>query len=173
MSSLHTVLLLSLLVATAAKSAPAHASASPEAQSAQHDQDVLDTLLSDTQRLLTAAGIDATVTARVKSPESVLAKMKRKGLAFHEIYDRLALRIHVNTEADCYAARAIVEGQHAAILTERDDYISNPKANGYQSLHSAVRTSGGDVAEFQIRTHAMHTHAEQGGAAHDVYKLYA
>ena len=55
---------------------------------------------------------------------------------------------------------------------EFKDYIAIPKANGYQSLHSAVRTNLGEVAEFQIRTHAMHTHAENGDAAHSVYKQY-
>lgn len=134
------------------------------------DHLVLDALVRDTERLLAGAGIDGRVTARIKSPASTLAKMRRKGVGPDDIFDRLALRIRVDTVEDCYAVRSLIEARHRVIAAERDDYIASPKANGYRSLHSAVRTHLGEVAEFQVRTHAMHEQAERGSAAHWLYK---
>ncbi|NCG19054.1 MAG: bifunctional (p)ppGpp synthetase/guanosine-3',5'-bis(diphosphate) 3'-pyrophosphohydrolase [Rhodobacterales bacterium] len=171
MSRLHSVLLLSILAGSTAYAAVSDVDLHP-IYHADADQRALDGLLDHTEALLAEHHIHATVTARVKSPDSVLAKMERKGIGIQEIYDHLALRIRVDSEADCYIARALIEDQHAVIATERDDYIANPKANGYQSLHSAVRTNLGTVAEFQFRTHAMHIHAENGDAAHSAYKQY-
>lgn len=135
------------------------------------DELALDELVRDTRRLLARHGVDATVDARVKSEASVLAKMRRKGVDRDAIFDRLALRVIVDTEAEAYAVRDLIEARHAVIAAERDDYIANPKANGYRSLHTAVRTRYGEVAEFQVRTHAMHAEAEHGAAAHAAYKL--
>lgn len=120
--------------------------------------------------LLQTHDVDAVVTSRVKSEASIRAKMARKGVSWHEIYDRLALRIHVADEAACYRALAVLQGRWAEVPGERDDYIAAPKANGYQSLHTAMHTPLG-VAELQIRTHEMHERAEHGEAAHWRYKL--
>ena len=81
----------------------------------------------------------------------------------------MGLRIQVATEADCYAVLAALHDRYAPVPDSQDDYIAHPKANGYQSLHTAVRTPLG-VAEFQIRTPQMHAHAEHGGASHARYK---
>ena len=112
----------------------------------------------------------AQIGARIKTPESVHAKMLRKGVLFEQVYDRLALRVIVEDRADCYRARQLVEAQHAVLMHERDDYIAVPKPNGYQSLHTVVRTRDGTLAEIQFRTQDMHAHAELGGARHDIYK---
>lgn len=135
------------------------------------DQLMVDALLRDTHRLLDEAGIAALVTGRVKTPASIHAKMRRKGVSYDEVFDRLALRVRVASVDDAYRVRELLEARHRVIASERDDYIANPKANGYQSLHSAVHTHLGEVAEFQVRTHAMHARAEHGDAAHWRYKL--
>jgi len=135
------------------------------------DESTLAALARDTRRLLAARGIAATVDARVKSEASVLAKMRRKGVDRDGIFDRLALRVRVATEAEAYAVRDLLEARHEVIAGERDDYVANPKPNGYRSLHTAVHTRFGDVAEFQVRTHEMHADAEYGGASHAGYKL--
>lgn len=134
------------------------------------DQLALDLLVRQTRDLLLGQGIVADVQARVKTPKSVHQKMRRKGVGVEQIYDRLALRVIVEDEATCYEVRRLVESQHAVLLGERDDYIAAPKANGYQSLHTVVRGVDGTTAEVQIRTRAMHAHAEHGGASHAEYK---
>ena len=134
------------------------------------DQQVVQALMHDTRLLLREHGIAGRVTGRVKSRASLHAKMRRKGVSEDRIYDRLALRVHVDSVEQAYRVRELLEARHRPIPGERDDYIAAPKANGYQSLHSALRTRLGEVAEFQVRTHAMHRHAEHGGAAHWAYK---
>ena len=126
-------------------------------------------LTADTEAVLAGLQIPATVTARVKSPESLAAKAARKGLAPEAVLDRLALRVHVDDVEDCYTIFDNIQARFPPVEGASDDYIAHPKPNGYQSLHTAVLTPVG-VAEFQVRTHAMHQHAEYGGAAHSVYK---
>ena len=96
--------------------------------------------------------------------------MRGKSLGFEQIYDVRALRVVVDTIAQCYAALAWVHSQFQAVVEEFDDYIARPKPNGYQSLHTVVRDSQGRAIEVQIRTRAMHEHAEHGVAAHWAYK---
>jgi (p)ppGpp synthase/HD superfamily hydrolase len=134
----------------------------------------LNALLEDTRDLLAQAGVDAVVTGRVKSVYSVYDKMLRKDRSVEQILDRVALRVHVDDEASCYRVLDLLHGRHEALPAELDDYIANPKANGYQSLHTVVVSQLGDRAvEFQVRTHAMHHAAEHGVAAHWRYKLSA
>ena len=127
---------------------------------------VLECLKADTQKLLDAHEIRGTVQARVKSAASLLAKMRRKGLEANRVFDRLALRVIVEDVSTAYKVRDLLERRHRVIEGRRKDYISNPKPNGYQSLHSSVQTLLGPVAEFQVRTHQMHFEAEHGDAAH-------
>jgi len=119
---------------------------------------------------LAAAGIHAEVSGRPKHIYSIWRKMKRKGVDFHDIFDVRAVRIFVDTLAECYGALGVVHSLWRHIPKEFDDYIATPKENQYQSLHTAVIGPEGQTLEAQIRTHAMHEHAELGVAAHWRYK---
>jgi len=125
--------------------------------------DQLRSLLEDQQ-------IKASVQGRVKHIVSIWRKMQRKNLEFHELFDVRAARILVDSVADCYAVLGIVHTTWQHIPQEFDDYIANPKENGYQSLHTAVATEDGKVVEVQIRTHEMHENSELGVASHWRYK---
>ncbi len=120
--------------------------------------------------LIVAQEIEAEVTGRVKHIVSIWRKMQRKNLEFHELFDVRAVRVLVDSVADCYAVLGIVHTHWHSIPKEFDDYIANPKDNGYQSLHTAIIAEGGKVVEVQIRTHEMHQKSEFGVAAHWRYK---
>ena len=119
---------------------------------------------------LERAGIAGQVTGRPKHIYSIWRKMQRKGLAFEQVMDVLAVRVQVETVAECYAALGIVHGLWTYIPGEFDDYIATPKENHYRSLHTAVIGPGRLPLEVQIRTREMHEHAELGVAAHWQYK---
>ena len=120
--------------------------------------------------LLEDQEIKANVQGRVKHIVSIWRKMQRKNLEFHELFDVRAVRILVGSVADCYAVLGIVHTSWQHIPQEFDDYIANPKGNGYQSLHTAVATEDGKIVEVQIRTHEMHENSELGVASHWRYK---
>jgi GTP pyrophosphokinase len=120
--------------------------------------------------LLAAAGLHADVQGRPKHLYSIWKKMQGKHLAFDRIFDTRALRVVVDDVAACYAALARVHAAWQPVEGEFDDYIARPKPNGYQSLHTVVRGADGRAVEVQIRTRAMHEHAEHGVAAHWMYK---
>lgn len=126
--------------------------------------------LSDLRLKLSEAHLEADVSGRAKHLYSIWRKMQKKGLDFHELFDVRAVRILVSSLADCYAALGLVHTHWQPVPGEFDDYITNPKANLYQSLHTAVVGPGNRVIEVQIRTHEMHQHAELGVAAHWRYK---
>jgi GTP pyrophosphokinase len=119
---------------------------------------------------LAAAGIEAQVQGRPKHLYSIWKKMQGKGVDLASIYDLRALRVIVHDVRDCYAALSCVHARWRALPEQFNDYIAKPKANGYQSLHTVVRDDDGDPLEVQIRTRAMHEHAEYGVAAHWAYK---
>jgi GTP pyrophosphokinase len=121
-------------------------------------------------RELEAAGIKAEVHGRPKHIYSIWNKMRGKGLDFEQVHDVRALRVIVASVKDCYAALGVAHNLWAPIAREFDDYISRPKGNLYQSLHTAVVGPGGKTLEVQIRTEEMHRHAELGIAAHWRYK---
>ena len=115
------------------------------------------------------ASIEGEVSGRVKHIYSIYRKMKLKGLSFDQLYDIRALRILVNSPSDCYHVLGLVHGLWRYIPEQFDDYITNPKSNGYRSLHTAVIAENKSL-EVQIRTHEMHFEAELGMCAHVNYK---
>ena len=116
------------------------------------------------------AGINAEISGRPKHVYSVWNKMRQKGLDLSQVFDVLGFRILVHDVSDCYAALGVVHSLWQPILDAFDDYIAKPKPNGYQSLHSAVIGPQRVTMEVQIRTFAMHRHADLGVAAHWQYK---
>ncbi len=127
-------------------------------------------LRAELHAALKVEGIAATVQGRPKHIYSIVKKMRGKSLGFEQVYDIRALRIIVASVADCYQALSLVHSRFAAATDEFDDYVARPKANGYQSLHTIVRDAAAQPIEIQIRTQAMHDHAEHGVAAHWAYK---
>ena len=119
---------------------------------------------------LDAAGIAAEVSGRPKHIHSIISKMKRKQVGFGKLYDVRAVRILVSDVQNCYAALSVVHELWPPIAGEFDDYIANPKGNGYRSLHTAVTGPRQLALEVQIRTHDMHHDSELGVAAHWRYK---
>ncbi|MDR7375791.1 GTP pyrophosphokinase [Rhodoferax ferrireducens] len=123
---------------------------------------------------LNAQGIQAVVQGRPKHIYSIVKKMRGKSLGFDQLFDIRALRVVVPSVPDCYAVLGWVHSRFVPMAEEFDDYIAKPKGNGYQSLHTVVQQMVDGVAclpiEIQIRTQAMHDHAEHGVAAHWAYK---
>lgn len=110
------------------------------------------------------------VYGRSKHIHSIYKKMVRKNVDLDEIYDATAVRIMVDNEDQCYQVLSLVHSLWERIPIEFDDYIANPKSNGYRSLHTAVKGPEGRAFEVQIRTFEMHDRAEMGVAAHWKYK---
>jgi GTP pyrophosphokinase len=122
------------------------------------------------EKELAAAGIKAEVTGRPKHIYSIWKKMRGKELDFSELYDVRAFRVIVADVRSCYTVLGLVHNIWTPIPKEFDDYISRPKPNGYQSLHTVVTADDGRPLEVQIRTQEMHGFAEYGVAAHWRYK---
>ena len=119
---------------------------------------------------LDAAGIKADVTGRPKHIYSIYNKMRGKSLDFSQMYDLRAFRVIVSDIKTCFTVLDMIHRLWTPILKEFDDYISRPKPNGYQSLHTVVVAENGQPFEVQIRTQEMHRLAEFGVAAHWRYK---
>ncbi|MGZ8288587.1 MAG: RelA/SpoT family protein [Telluria sp.] len=128
------------------------------------------TAITRLQDELAAAGIKAEVFGRPKHIYSIWNKMRGKDLDFSELYDVRAFRVIVPDIKTCYTVLGVVHNIWTPIPKEFDDYISRPKPNGYQSLHTVVMAEDGRPLEVQIRTQEMHNFAEYGVAAHWRYK---
>lgn len=122
------------------------------------------------KRNLKKNGIKAQVFGREKTPYSIWAKMERNHLGFEQLSDVIAFRVIVEEVAECYKALGIIHQTWAMVPGTFDDYISTPKQNGYQSIHTAVIGPDNYRIEIQIRTEDMHDVSEKGVAAHWSYK---
>ena len=119
---------------------------------------------------MNALGIDAELAGRPKHIFSIHRKMQSKSVPFERLYDIRAIRVLVDSVADCYAVLGLAHDLWQPIQGEFDDYIAQPKANNYRSLHTAVVGPEGKTLEVQIRTREMHAASEHGVAAHWRYK---
>ena len=123
------------------------------------------------ERALKEEGIGASVVGRQKNLYGIYEKMQRKRLRFLDVMDLLGFRILVSKVDDCYRALGVVHHAYRPISEQFNDFIANPKVNGYQSLHTTCIGPQGRKVEVQIRTREMHHIAENGIAAHWQYKL--
>ncbi|HEU4456210.1 MAG TPA: bifunctional (p)ppGpp synthetase/guanosine-3',5'-bis(diphosphate) 3'-pyrophosphohydrolase, partial [Longimicrobium sp.] len=119
---------------------------------------------------LRGAGIECEVTGRPKHLWSIYRKMVQRVRNYEEIYDLMAVRVIVDTIADCYHALGVIHNRWTPLTERFHDYIATPKSNMYQSLHTTIFGPGGRLYEIQIRTREMHRTAENGIAAHWKYK---
>lgn len=126
-------------------------------------------MMESVSKLLDEANIPHEMKGRSKSVYSIYNKLQ-KGKTFNQIYDILALRYFVNTEAECYLALGAIHAKYKPMPKRFKDYIARPKANGYQSLHTTVFGVDGKLFEIQIRTYEMDKVAEYGFASHWSYK---
>lgn len=133
-------------------------------------EDFIARVITELRTAMTAMGLTGQIAGRPKHIWSIHRKMQAKNLPFDKLYDVRAVRVLVETVADCYAVLGLVHDRWEPITGEFDDYIAQPKANNYQSLHTAVIGPEGKTLEVQIRTHEMHAASEHGVAAHWRYK---
>ena len=133
-------------------------------------QDFLDHIKSKIEERFASENLNISISGRVKSVYGIYRKMYMQGRSFDEIYDIYAVRVFVNSIFECYGVLGVVHDMFTPIPNRFKDYIANPKANGYQSLHTTVLDKAGIPFEIQIRTWDMHNTAEYGIAAHWKYK---
>jgi len=140
-----------------------------QAKRAQRELQV-ELMIDQVRGLLRGHGIEAAVYGRAKHIYSIWRKMHAKGVELEQVHDVRAVRVVVDNLAQCYAALGVLHSTWQHIPSEFDDYIANPKENGYQSIHTAVTATDGSPLEIQIRTASMHQDAELGVCAHWSYK---
>ncbi|MCY3682806.1 MAG: RelA/SpoT family protein [Gemmatimonadetes bacterium] len=122
------------------------------------------------QKMLKEANIRGEIAGRPKNFFSIHQKMQTRSKAFEDIYDLLAIRILVDTVQECYHVLGMIHSLYTPVMPRFKDFIATPKSNMYQSLHTTVIGPRGLMIEVQIRTHEMHQTAEEGIAAHWLYK---
>lgn len=138
-------------------------------QSKAEREELIVEMKNEVSSLLNEHGIKHEMKGRAKSIYSIYKKMDN-GKKFSDIYDLLAMRVYVDTEAECYQALGIIHSKFKPIPKRFKDYIAMPKTNMYQSLHTTVFGEGGQLYEIQIRTYEMDQVAELGIASHWSYK---
>lgn len=138
----------------------------------QQGSSLVDTIVKEITKTLKDAGIEADVQGREKTTCSIWRKMERKNVAFEQLADIIAFRILVKDPVECYRALGVIHTSYHMIPGGFKDFISTPKANGYQSLHTLVMGPEQRCIEIQIRTNEMHEIAELGVAAHWSYKQH-
>ena len=132
--------------------------------------DVIDRITGDMRRELEKVGIEAEVFGRAKKPYSIWRKMQEKNQGFSRLSDIYGFRIITSSEEDCYRTLGAIHQRWRAVPGRFKDYISQPKSNGYRSIHTTVSGRDGKRVEVQIRTRQMHDVAETGVAAHWSYR---
>jgi RelA/SpoT family (p)ppGpp synthetase len=132
--------------------------------------DMLDSIAYDLKNLLTEEGVEAAVEGREKSPFSIWRKMENKSISLEQLSDIFGFRVIVNGEVDCYRALGVVHRKWQFVPGRFKDFISVPKTNNYRSLHTTIIGPNRQRVEIQIRTSEMHTIAQNGVAAHWLYK---
>ena len=132
--------------------------------------DVVHKITADIRHELEKAQIEADVYGRAKKPYSIWRKMQEKDLAFSRLSDIYGFRVITRSEADCYRVLGVIHQRWRAVPGRFKDYISQPKSNGYRSIHTTVSGRDGKRVEVQIRTRQMHEVAESGVAAHWSYR---
>ena len=132
--------------------------------------DVVDRITTDLESLMAAEGIPAQVQGRAKRPYSIWRKMQEKDLPFERLSDIFAFRVITDTDEACYRALGAIHRRWRAVPGRFKDYISQPKANGYRSIHTTVSGRDAKRVEVQIRSREMHEVAESGVAAHWSYR---
>ncbi len=130
----------------------------------------IDDFVTDLMSEMKTSSINAEVSGRPKHIYSIWRKMQKKSLDFDELFDVRAVRIIADQIQDCYAALGVVHTKYKHLPSEFDDYVANPKPNGYQSIHTVILGPEGKTIEIQIRTKQMHDDSELGVAAHWKYK---
>ena len=133
-------------------------------------KELLSRILDGIRDKLSGAGLKAEVFGREKSLYSTFCKMKEKHLSFSQVLDIYGFRVVVENVPTCYLALGALHGLYKPVPGKFKDYIAIPKANGYQSLHTTLIGPYGTPVEVQIRTHEMHHVAQEGVAAHWLYK---
>ncbi len=133
-------------------------------------EDLVSKIQSDLRWRLNEIGIHAEILGRAKNIYGIYRKMREKDIAFNDVHDVLAIRVIVDSVPECYQVLGVVHTSWPYIGEEFDDYIANPKSNGYRSLHTAVYGPQGRVLEVQIRTQEMHVDSELGVCSHWSYK---
>ena len=132
--------------------------------------DVIQRITADMRHELDRAGVRAEVFGRAKKPYSIWRKMQEKELSFSRLSDIYGFRIITESEEDCYRTLGAIHQRWRAVPGRFKDYISQPKSNGYRSIHTTVSGRDGKRVEVQIRTRQMHDVAESGVAAHWSYR---
>jgi guanosine-3',5'-bis(diphosphate) 3'-pyrophosphohydrolase len=133
-------------------------------------RETISTISTELSERLAAEGITARVKARVKSPYSIFSKIERKSIALEQLSDMIGFRVIVNSIEECYHTVGVVHTKWKVVPGRFKDYISVPKHNDYQSIHTTIVGPGRQRAELQIRTEEMDRIAEFGIAAHALYK---
>ena len=132
--------------------------------------DLVKRIVGELDATFTAGGVKVTVIGREKTPYSIWNKMGHKDISFEQLSDIMGFRVIVEQTDDCYQALGIIHSAYRVVPGRFKDYISTPKPNGYQSIHTGVLGPEKHRIEIQIRTHDMHDIAEHGVAAHWAYK---
>ena len=136
----------------------------------EKDSNLVPKIIEQLQKDMEENGIKAVVSGREKTPYSIWRKMQQKNASFEQLSDIMAFRIIVDDVATCYQALGIVHSKYHMVPRRFKDYISTPKPNGYQSIHTGVIGPENTRIEIRIRTHEMHEIGEKGVAAHWAYK---
>ena len=132
--------------------------------------DVIHRITGDMRHELDEAGVEAQVFGRAKKPYSIWRKMQEKDMGFSRLSDIYGFRVITDSEMDAYRALGVIHQRWRAVPGRFKDYISQPKSNGYRSIHTTVSGRDGKRVEVQIRTRQMHDVAETGVAAHWSYR---